>query len=91
MGDSIKTVGEYMDEVIEGHVIAEDEEEVILDVSAEEAEGYGLATIRLFAGFFRGLKRVRFLHELAETKMSDEESIDEEESNAGKANKASMN
>jgi hypothetical protein len=92
MSHPTKTLDAYMNEVLEGHVIAENEEEVILDVSAEEAEGFGLFTIRFVAGFFRGLKRVRFLHELAEReKMSDEVAIDEEEIDEGKAKKAFMN
>lgn len=65
MGGPAKTLGAYVNEVIEEYVIAEDGEQVILDVSSEEAEELGLFFIRGMVGFLRGLKRVRFLRELA--------------------------
>src|SRR5262245_21017871 len=61
-----KTFGAYMSEAIEDHLIAEDEDEVIIDVTPKEAEELGLFLIRVISGWARGLKRVRFLRQLAE-------------------------
>lgn len=73
MGHPTKTVSEYMDEVLEEYVIAEDEKQVILDVSKEEAMVFGIALIRFNTGFFKGLKQVRFLHEVGETARVNED------------------
>ena len=86
-----KTFGAYMNEALEDHLVAEDEEEVILDVTPKEAEELGLFFIRVISGWARGLKRVRFLRQLAETETSDEgepvegvEEIDEREGGEAK-------
>jgi hypothetical protein len=61
-----KTFEAYLNEVLDEHVVAEDEEQVVLNVTPKEAEAVGLFTIRTFAGLARGLKRVRFLFQLME-------------------------
>ena len=61
-----KTFEAYLNEVLDEHVVAEDEEQVVLNVTPKEAEAVGLCTIRTFAGLARGLKRVRFLCQLLE-------------------------
>jgi hypothetical protein len=92
MSHPTKTFRDYMDEVIADHVIAEDEEQVILDVSRNEAEVFGLFLIRAVAGWARGLKRVRFLHQLAEPEATrDEGAINEEEIDEEEERKIFMN
>jgi hypothetical protein len=75
------TLGEYVDEFIEEHSIAQDEEEIILDVTSQEAEELGLGAIRLVCGWMRGLKQVRILRRLSQTgeAASDDDSIEEAE------------
>jgi hypothetical protein len=82
-----KTFGAYMNEVIQEHVVAEDEEQVILDVTPKEAEELGLFFIRVTVGWWRGLKRVRVLRQWVEAEaangraaIEEGEIADEEES-----------
>jgi len=84
-----KTFGAYMNEVIQEHVVAEDEEQVILDVTPEEAEELGLFFIRVTVGWWRGLKHVRVLRRWVEAEaeaadgraaIEEGEIADEEES-----------
>jgi hypothetical protein len=74
-----KKFNAYMNQVLKEHVIHEDEEQVILDVTAKEAEIFGLFIIRVVAGWARGCKRARFLHQFGEKQSRCEVSVDEEE------------
>jgi len=75
------TLGAYIDKFIEEHAIAKSDDQIILDVTSEEAEELGLFFIRGLCGWMQGLKHVRCLRQLTQTVevTGDDELIDEDE------------